>query len=113
MLTALPDLLAGGEGWVPPPLEPHPRSRPSGPRTSDIWAAVSFASVEKNPGIADYYKLYGSTVNVCALDLSKAFDEMNHHRLFVNLMERHIPVIAVILLTLLERRFTIGMTCIK
>ena len=50
--------------------------------------------------VTDYYILSGSTVNVCALDLSKAFDKMNHHGLFVKLMERHIPVN---LLMLLER----------
>jgi len=47
---------------------------------------------------------------VCALDLSKALDKMNHHGLFVKLMERHITVN---LLMLLERWFTIGMTCVK
>jgi len=39
-----------------------------------------------------------------------AFDKMNHHGLFVKLMERHIPVN---LLMLLERWFTVGMTCVK
>ena len=38
--------------------------------------------------VTDYYTSYGSTVNVCALDLSKAFDKMNHHGLFMKLMER-------------------------
>jgi len=32
--------------------------------------------------VTDYYTLSGSTVNVCALDFSKAFDKMNHHGLF-------------------------------
>ena len=40
--------------------------------------------------VVDYYVHYGSTVNVCLLDLSKAFDKMSHHGLF-KLMERHIP----------------------
>ena len=30
----------------------------------------------------DYYVNCGSTVNVCSIDLSKAFDRMNHHVLF-------------------------------
>ena len=28
--------------------------------------------------VVDYYVSFGSTVNICALDLSKAFDKMNH-----------------------------------
>ena len=34
----------------------------------------------------------GSTVNLCALDLTKAFDKTNHHALFIELMKRYIPV---------------------
>jgi len=41
--------------------------------------------------VVDYYVHYGITVNVCSLDLSKAFDKMSHHGLFIKLMERHIP----------------------
>ena len=33
----------------------------------------------------------GSTVNLCAIDLSKAFDKVNHHALFIKLMNRNIP----------------------
>jgi len=29
---------------------------------------------------------------MCALDLTKAFDIMNHHGLFIKLMEKQIPV---------------------
>jgi len=53
---------------------------------------------------------YGSTVNICALDLSKAFDKMNHHGLFVKLMQRRVPVK---LLCVLEYWFAIGSTCVK
>ena len=49
-------------------------------------------------------------MNICALDLSKAFDKMNHCGLFIKLMERHIPVY---LLSLLEHWFSIGVTCVK
>ena len=34
----------------------------------------------------------GSTANLCAIDLSKAFDKVNHHALFIKLMNRNIPV---------------------
>ena len=33
----------------------------------------------------------GSTVNVCALDLSKAFDRMNHYALLIKLIDRKLP----------------------
>ena len=52
----------------------------------------------------------GSTVNVCALDLSKAFDRMNHFALFIKLMNRKLPVQ---LLTLLEIWFSVSVTCVK
>jgi len=52
----------------------------------------------------------GSTVNICAIDLSKAFDKMNHCGLFIKLMRRRIPVQ---LLSLLEYWFSLGVTCVK
>jgi len=33
----------------------------------------------------------GSTVSLCALDVSKAYDKVNHSALFVKLMKRQIP----------------------
>ena len=33
----------------------------------------------------------GSTSNLCAIDLSKAFDKVNHRALFLKLMKRLIP----------------------
>ena len=60
--------------------------------------------------VVDYYVSCGSTVNVEALDLSKAFDKMNHHGLFIKLMERRIPDN---LLRLLENWFSPGVTCVK
>ena len=60
--------------------------------------------------ITDYYVSAGSTVNICAIDVSKAFDKMNHYGLFIKLMQRCIPVN---LLVLFEHWFSIGMTCVK
>ena len=70
--------------------------------------------------IIDYYVSCGSTVNLCALDVSKAFDRMNHHGsswfimdhhgLFVKLMNKHVPNN---LLMILECWFQLGKTCIK
>ena len=34
----------------------------------------------------------GSTANLCTIDLSKAFDKVNHHALFIKLMKRRIPI---------------------
>jgi len=33
----------------------------------------------------------GSTVNLCALDLPKAFDKVNHAALYIKLMKRRLP----------------------
>ena len=41
----------------------------------------------------------GNTANLCAIDLSKAFDKVNHHALYLKLMKKFIPNE---LLTLLE-----------
>jgi len=60
--------------------------------------------------VVDYYTNYGSTVNICSIDLSKAFDKMNHHALFIQLMRRNVRVT---LLTLLETWFVLGVTCVK
>ena len=52
----------------------------------------------------------GNTVNLCALDLSKAFEETDHHALFIKLMKRHVPIE---LLTSLENWFSNCWTCVK
>jgi hypothetical protein len=52
----------------------------------------------------------GSTVNLCALDLSKAFNKMNHHGLYIKLMARNVPNC---LLEILEHWFSICSTCVR
>ena len=52
----------------------------------------------------------GSTVNLCSLDLSKAFDKVNHHALFLKLMKRNIPSQ---LLVVIENWLTNCFSCIK
>ena len=60
--------------------------------------------------VIDYYVNYGSTVNICSIDLSKAFDKMDHNALFIQLMRKNVPMT---LLTLLETWFSMGSTCVK
>ena len=60
--------------------------------------------------VVDYYVKGGSTVNVCLLDLSKAFDKMNHSALFIKLMDRLIPVQV---LSILENWFAMCLSCVK
>lgn len=60
--------------------------------------------------VVNNYVSSGSTVNMCAIDLTKAYDKMNHHGLFIKLMEKRIPTN---LLTLLENWFKLGYTCVK
>ena len=43
--------------------------------------------------VVDYYVCRNSTVNICAVDISKAFDRMNQHGLFLKLMQRKVPVV--------------------
>ena len=47
---------------------------------------------------------------MCALDLSKAFDRMNHFALFIKLINRNTPVN---LLAVIEKWFAISVTCVK
>jgi len=41
--------------------------------------------------VIDCYCKAGSTVTICALDISKAFDRVDHYALFCLLMNRHVP----------------------
>ena len=52
----------------------------------------------------------GDTANICALDLTKAFDKVNHASLYMKLMKRHIPLQ---LLQLLENWLSDSFACVK
>ena len=60
--------------------------------------------------VINHYVSNGSTVNLCALDVSKAFDKMNHHGLFIKLMNRLVPLT---LLSVLEDWFSHCYTYVK
>ena len=60
--------------------------------------------------IVDHFVQSGNTINMCALDLSKAFDKVNHHALFIKLMKRNIPVTMLIIL---ENLFLGSKSCVK
>ena len=51
-----------------------------------------------------------STVSICSLELSKAFDKVNYFALFSKLMARNV---LVLLLRLVERWFSLASTCVK
>ena len=52
----------------------------------------------------------GNTVNLCTIDLSKAFDKVNHHALLLKLMKRNL---FITLLGLLEYWLNNCFSCIK
>ena len=58
----------------------------------------------------DHYIMCNSTMNICAIDLSKAFDKMNHSVLYMKLMKRLIPNE---LLEVLENWMSSCLTCVK
>jgi hypothetical protein len=60
--------------------------------------------------VVDQYVNSGTTVNLCALDLSKAFDRLNHHGLYIKLMKKCVPIQ---LLCVIENWFAICLTCVK
>ena len=60
--------------------------------------------------VVEHFVAGGSTVNVCLLDLSKAFDKMDHSALYLKLMDRSIPVQ---ILNVLENWFSLCLSCVK
>jgi len=60
--------------------------------------------------IIEYFTRYASIVNLCAIDLSKAFDKVNLQALFIKLMNRNIPVE---LLSVIEVLCSDCFTCVK
>ena len=60
--------------------------------------------------VVDHFVKQGSTINLCALDMKKAFDKMNWHGLFLKLMDRMLPVNA---LRTFEYWFSICSTCVR
>ena len=60
--------------------------------------------------VVDYFTTRNSTVNICSLDLSKAFDKMNHLALYLKLMDRNVPLK---LLCLIEFWFANAQTCVQ
>jgi hypothetical protein len=58
----------------------------------------------------DHFTSSGTTVSLCALDLSKAFDKINHFCLFNKLMDRVVPTV---LLNVMEHWFQIYVTCVR
>ena len=49
--------------------------------------------------VVSYYCNNNSTVNLCALDLSRAFDTVNYSMLFMKLMDRNLPRNIIVLLS--------------
>lgn len=49
--------------------------------------------------VVDYFVDNGSTVNLCSLDVSKAFDKVNHFVLFSKLMVSKVPINLIKLLS--------------
>ena len=60
--------------------------------------------------VIDEYVAGGSTVNVCSLDLSKAFDRINLLALFITLMNRNTPVNYF---PVIEKLFAVSVICVK
>jgi len=60
--------------------------------------------------VVNRYVSAGSTVNLCAMDISKAFDKMNHKGLFIKLMEKLFPLQ---LLIVFENWFEKCFSCVK
>ena len=58
----------------------------------------------------EYFTEGGSTVNLCSLDISKAFDKINRYTLFSKLMARNCPLNFI---NIIECWFDKQFTCVK
>ena len=72
-----------------------------------IGCSHAIVSIRK---IVDRITMSGGTANLCSLDLSKAFDKVNHHALYIALMKRHLPLE---ILELLENWLSSNFSCVK
>ena len=72
-----------------------------------IGCSHAIVSIRK---IVDRITMSGGTINLCSLDLSKAFDKVNHHALYIALMKRHLPLE---ILELLENWLSSNFSCVK
>ena len=72
---------------------------------SGLSCSHAIYSVRK---VVDHYVDGGSTVNMCTIDLSKAFDKINHSALFLKLIKRKIPIH---FLRIIKYWFTNSFTC--
>ena len=81
----------------------------------DLWSSIRLQEASGLPrcemwfncqtsDMTERYISNGSTVNMCTLDLSKAFDRTNHYALFIKLVQ---------ILTLIEFWFSVSVTCVN
>ena len=47
--------------------------------------------------VVEHFTAAGSVVNLCAWDMSKAFDKVNHYALWIKLMDRSVPLIFLLM----------------
>jgi len=60
--------------------------------------------------VVDSYVTRGTTANICTIDLSKAFDKVNHYALFIKIINRLFPVK---LLNIIINLFSCCESCVK
>ena len=60
--------------------------------------------------IVDHYIRGQSTVSLCFVDVSKAFDKMNHYALFLKLLKRKLPIQIV---DILAHWLEASLTCVR
>ena len=60
--------------------------------------------------VIEHFTDNDSTVNICCLDIFKAFDRINHNALFLKLMQRGFPVKLILLL---KDWYSHSFSCVK